>query len=159
MLENLSAVDIFLAGTFVSSGLSKVLAPQGLKEMWPRLPSWFWPICGMWEATGGLLITNILPDSLKIGFPLMYSFMGGVCCSILVIKNNEGNTIISGKSSLGGMGFVPLIFASAVIYIIWSIDEHHSNLVMPVVYGIFGAVWGLICSHLGYDDAKKQKGM
>ena len=36
---------------FIPSGCSKLVPPKMLKNMWPTLPDWFWPACGVFELT------------------------------------------------------------------------------------------------------------
>jgi hypothetical protein len=54
-----------------------------LKE-WPGLPSWFWPVCGLWELVAvGLLWA----DQAEISRTMLYIFFGGVFSSVTVLKS------------------------------------------------------------------------
>jgi len=157
MLAHLSWNEIILLGVLIPSALNKILAPGLLKEMWPRLPNWFWTPCGLWEVAGVLFSTSVFAGEYNysyqyIGLPLLYSFIGGVFSSIIAIKNDSGDTIISGKSNLGPMGFMPLVFASLTTYLISTIDTEHTSITNPALYATFGFGWGLFCASFYSED-------
>ena len=77
-------------------------------KLWPNLPPWMWLPVGVWEALGGALIFSGWQYT-TYGLILILVFFGGVLFSTILSEDSEGNTIISGKSSLGSTGYmVPL---------------------------------------------------
>mmetsp|Transcript_21105 Transcript_21105/g.33967 ORF Transcript_21105/g.33967 Transcript_21105/m.33967 type:complete len:164 (+) Transcript_21105:541-1032(+) len=146
-----------LACILVPSGINKVVNPKPLKELFPRLPKWFWCPCGLWEMTGAILCYKGLAP---LGLPLLYPFMGGVFYSICYLKDENGKTYLSGKGKLGKFGPLLLLPASFTLAVLLKLDKviHSKNtdasnstvwwLLPALTYCFFGAVWGNFCTKL-----------
>jgi len=152
----ISTMELVLLGVLGCSGIQKIVAPKDVQELWPRIPTWSWPICGAVEALGPVLFA--LTPYKRLGFFLSYGYMGGVLSCICIIQNHDGHTIISGKSPLGKMGFMPLLFATLTTYAITTLDDDittTSSMFKPIVYGLLGSAYAIICAN--YEGKEKKK--
>lgn len=109
-------LDLLLLGIYIPSGLSKIVAPSNMAEMWPRLPSWFWPVAGFWEVIAALLTR--VEGWEGLAYCMLYMFMGGVFCSVVYIPDQNGHTHVGGKGALGAGGagmLVPSTLSTAFL--------------------------------------------
>jgi hypothetical protein len=69
-------------GVYIPSGISKIVAPEPVVEMFPSLPAWFWPAAGVFELVH---VGFFLTGNFAIAIPMSYVFMGGVisACTVL----------------------------------------------------------------------------
>jgi len=112
----LEATATVLSATLVLSGLMKIFSPGDLIKLMPNLPSWFWLPAGIWEVVVGILLI-VGGQYAPYGLILAFTFLGGVLYSTTVLKDSDGNTLVSGKSSLGSGGHgmpVPGLFYTTV---------------------------------------------
>lgn len=89
---------------FVGSCVSKIL-PAGAKSMsklWPTLPSWFWPACGVFELA---ICATLYLDRVELSVPLIFAMLGGVISS-LSIMGRQGNYLPFWPAPIATSGIV-----------------------------------------------------
>mmetsp|Transcript_15392 Transcript_15392/g.28995 ORF Transcript_15392/g.28995 Transcript_15392/m.28995 type:complete len:173 (+) Transcript_15392:197-715(+) len=141
-------------------GASKILSPGPMAGMWPRLPSWFWVPAGLWEIVAGYLFLKG-GEYLDTALALLFIFMGGVFCSVLYIKDENGFTLFSGRGKVGASGrffILPgLIWSLMYYYILVAQSSKQESNMRPrniLVYMMIGFAWGMVCSSFGGGGGK-----
>ena len=136
MENNLNGLQWLLLGIYIPSGVSKVIMPGPLKKIWPQLPAWFWPVCGLWEMLGTVLAVFSKDYYARVGFDMLYIFMGGVFSSILSIKDVNGHTLLHRKAPSGGFGAAFLVSATASVYLLTELDSFNQTISLPLALGV-----------------------
>ena len=130
---DLSLQQLLVLGIYLPSALNKILSPKMFRDLWPTLPGWLWRPTGLFEMTACLCA--ILGDSrdtpipgpiVRVGFAMLYSYMGGVLSSLVYIRDTANNTHISGKGKLGRIGQIgPLVATIVSTIMIYVLDPYH----------------------------------
>lgn len=139
VLATLSLPEQLVLGIFVPSALNKMFAPSIMRELWPTLPRGIWFPTGLYELTGALLTTGLVPATYApLGFAMMYAFMGGVFSSLIYIPDEKGHTHASGKGKLGWGGLGPLLPATGSTALLYALDKTATSPVTPSLYTALG---------------------
>jgi len=137
-------------------------------KMFPRLPAWFWLPAGLWETTAGVLLVvgdtttgSNTTTNTNTGIILAMILLGGGLFATIQLKDDNGHTILSGRSALGKAGYVPpligLVFSGAISYVGTATNTTNSTgaeeaslslSVLGVCYAI-GYAFGIFCEHCG----------
>ena len=69
---------------FAGSGISKFVMTKVMTKEFPALPKWFWIPAGLYEISFLYLLWTNKPE---IALPMAFAFLGGVFCTITVLKS------------------------------------------------------------------------
>ena len=120
---------------FVPSGISKILIPNQLARLWPKLPYWFWPLAGSWEIVAAMLLLGLNGESPRhsLAMPMICSFLGGVYYSLLVIPPK----VLNRQRLLSSIALLP-----ATITLFVTIQLHISTVKQqtPATDGHFSSI-------------------
>lgn len=133
---------------FGCTGLLKIFYPAPLKGQWPRLPSWFWAPCGVWEMVAFFLLA--MPSQYmkaiseptgqtelqlrEIGFLMSFAFLGGTSCATTALAFEP----------------VPLFFTLATLVVVSVVGHSHklavgqNNLIAYVGGYAAGLFFGVV---------------
>ena len=126
--------------TYVPSACSKFI-PGLMGGLWPTLPSWFWPLVGVWEATGTYFLYK---GEYEYAFPMMYLFMGGVLASLTTIPDKKGTPLIK---QFGVPVLTPFVYGTGLILL--KADRVGEDLKMSLPYLAGGFVIGNLIAMTG----------
>ena len=73
-----------------------------------------------------------------VGLTMLYAFMGGVVSSLVYIRDENGNTHVSGTGKLGRAGLLPLIPTVGCTVLLYLTDP------------LLGFLWPCSCLALGF---------
>jgi len=80
----------YMSYVFIPSGASKLLSPKPLKQMWPTLPDWFWPACGVFELVIPALL-NFYEEKTDLAVLMAFMFLGGASSASTTIAFKPEN--------------------------------------------------------------------
>lgn len=89
---------------FIPSGISKLIkfSQNEMDKMFSFLPSWVWPVCGIWELT---MISLYLMNRVQIAMMMSFVMYGGVFWAILSRGNKNP---VSSMSQTYGLACIPV---------------------------------------------------